>query len=229
MVAGATGVDGVLFVVAADDGIMPQTREHLDILTLLGVRYGMVVLTKIDRVPAERVAAVTEELTIFLHGTFLDNAPICPMSSITGQGFDGFYTALKEMVASIRPRSIDGVFRLPVERTFSVKGFGTVLSGIPATGSAEVGQEVVLLPGGQTGRIKAIQVYGKPADRVRSGQCAALNVPQLDFHRIQRGDVLTVGGCFTPGQWFLCVLTTLAGQSQKKKPAPAMKNHTRTA
>lgn len=229
MVAGATGVDGVLFVVAADDGIMPQTREHLDILTLLGVRYGMVVLTKVDRVPPERVAAVTEELTIFLHGTFLENTPVCPMSSITGQGFDGFYTALKELAASIRPRSIDGVFRLPVERTFSVKGFGTVLSGIPATGSAAVGQEVVLLPGGQTGRIKAIQVYGKPAERVQSGQCAALNVPQLNFHGIGRGDVLTVDGYFAAGQWFLCALTTLAGQSLPKKNGAAMKFHTGTA
>ena len=189
----------------------------------------MVVLTKVDRVPPERVAAVTEELTIFLHGTFLENTPVCPMSSITGQGFDGFYTAMKELTASIRPRSIDGVFRLPVERTFSVKGFGTVLSGIPATGSAAVGQEVVLLPGGQTGRIKAIQVYGKPAERVQSGQCAALNVPQLDFHGIGRGDVLTVNGYFTAGQWFLCALTTLAGQSLPKKNGAAMKFHTGTA
>lgn len=229
MVAGAAGIDGVLFVVAADDGIMPQTREHLDILTLLGVRYGMVVLTKVDRVPAERVAAVTEEMKAFLHGTFLEDSPICPMSSITGEGFDGFYTALKELIAAIRPRSIDGVFRQPVERAFSVKGFGTIVSGIPAAGSATVGQEVTLLPSGQTGRIKAIQVYGKAAERVQSGQCAAINVPQLDFHEVGRGDVLTVEGYFAPRQWFLCAMTTCGGQSLPKKNGVQMKFHTGTA
>lgn len=229
MVAGAAGIDGVLFVVAADDGIMPQTREHLDILTLLGVQHGFVALTKADRVNAERIAAVTEELKTFLHGTFLEDSPICPMSSITGEGFDGLYSALKALVASIQPKSIDGVFRQPVERAFSVKGFGTVISGIPSAGSATVGQEVVLLPGGQTGRIKAIQVYGKTAERVQSGQCAALNVPQLEFRGIERGNVLTVGGFFTPGQWLLCALTTLAGQSLPKKNGAQMKFHTGTA
>ncbi len=229
MVAGAAGIDGVLFVVAADDGIMPQTREHLDILTLLGVRYGLTVLTKIDRVSDDRVAAVIDDLKAFLSGTFLHNTPICPMSNITGQGFDGFYTALKALVASIAPKRIDGVFRLPVERAFSVKGFGTVISGIPTAGAAKIGQEVILLPGGQTGRIKAIQVYGKPSERVQSGQCAALNVPQLDYRSIQRGDVLTVGGCFTPRQWFLCAADPLAGQSLPDKNGTAMKLHTAAA
>ncbi|HDS85366.1 MAG TPA: selenocysteine-specific translation elongation factor [Phycisphaerales bacterium] len=229
MVAGAAGIDGVLFVVAANDGIMPQTREHLEILTLLGVRHGLTVLTKIDRVSDERVAAVTDELRMFLCGTFLQDAPICPMSSITGQGFDGFYTALKDVVASICPKSIDGVFRLPVERAFSVKGFGTVLSGIPAAGSAQIGQEVVLLPSGQSGRIKAIQVYGKPSEYVRSGQCAALNIPQMDYRAIRRGDVLTVEGNFSPTQWFLCAAAVLPGQSLPVKNGAEMRFHTGTA
>ena len=229
MVAGAAGIDGVLFVVAADDGIMPQTREHLEILTLLGVRHGLTVLTKIDRVSEQRLAAVTEELGTFLAGTFLQNAPICPISSITGRGFDGFYAALKEMVASMTPKCIDGVFRLPVERAFSVKGFGTVISGIPAVGSARLGQEVVLLPSGQTGRIKAIQVYGKPSDCVRSGQCAAMNIPQMDYRDIQRGEVLTVDGYFTPSHWFLCAARILPGQKLPDKSGFEMKFHTGTA
>ena len=137
MVAGASGIDGVIFVIAADDGVMPQTREHFDILTLLGVKYGIVALTKVDCVGPEQVDKVTAEIKGFLAGTFLENVPVCPVSSITGQGFDVFYEALKELVSSIKPKKTDGVFRLPVERVFSVKGYGTVVSGIPICGSAK--------------------------------------------------------------------------------------------
>jgi selenocysteine-specific elongation factor len=144
MVAGASGIDGVIFVIAADDGVMPQTREHFDILTLLGVRHGIVALTKVDCVSQERIDKVTAEIKEFLTGTFLENAPTCPVSSITGQGFDVFYEALKQLVSEIEPKKNDGVFRLPVERVFSVKGYGTVVSGIPVSGFINVGDEVTL-------------------------------------------------------------------------------------
>jgi selenocysteine-specific elongation factor len=228
MVAGATGIDGVIFVVAADDGIMPQTREHLDILTLLGLRHGLVALTKSDLVPPERIDTVRAELQNFLRGTFLENAPVCPMSAITGDGFDGFYTALKAMIAQIRPKSTDGVFRQPVERTFSVKGFGTVVSGIPAAGSARIGDELTLLPGGTKSRIKTIQVYGRDADTVKSGQCAALNLPQLDYKNVDRGGVLTEPGYFEPAQWFICTLRLLAADGQPLKNGAKLKFHTGT-
>lgn len=228
MVAGATGIDGVIFVVAADDSIMPQTREHLDILTLLGVRHGMVALTKIDLVSAERVETVVDQLKTFLQGTFLQEAPICPMSSITGAGFDGFYTAMKSMIADIQPRSTEGVFRQPVERTFSVKGFGTVISGIPAAGAAKVGDEFTLLPTGGKSRIKAIQVYGHDADLVQSGQCAALNLPQLDYKGVERGHVLTDANYFQPARWFIGTLKMLPDQTTPLKNGAKLKFHTGT-
>ena len=129
MVAGASGIDGCILVVAADDGVMPQTREHLDILTLLGLEHGMVALTKVDAVPPERTQAATQEVRAFLVGTFLQDAPILPISNITGQGFEEFYESLKTLVAGITPKTATGVFRVPVERAFSAKGYGTIVAG----------------------------------------------------------------------------------------------------
>ena len=229
MVAGATGIDGVIFVIAADDGVMPQTREHLDILTLLGVEHGIVALTKVDTVSPERITAVTEEVRQFLVGTFLADSPILGVSGITGEGFDGFYEALRELVKQIQPRTIEGVFRLPVEKTFSVKGYGSVVTGIPVSGSAKVGDELVILPQGEKGRVKAIQVYSKTADKVISGQCGALSVPQWDYKKITRGNVVTVGKYFSPAQWYLCKLRMLSGEKLLLKTGTQIKFHTGTS
>jgi selenocysteine-specific elongation factor len=229
MVAGATGIDGVIFVIAADDGVMPQTREHLDILTLLGVKHGLVALTKIDTVSTEHVDKITTQVKDFLTGTFLQNAPILPLSSITGAGFPDFLDALKQLIARISPKPTDGLFRLPVERTFSPKGFGTVVSGIPVSGSAKIGDEVILLPQNTKGRIKAIQVYSKNADTVLTGQCAALNIPQFDYKTITRGNVVTIAKYFTPAQWFLCKLKLLTLEKFRLKNGSQIKFHTGTS
>ncbi|HCO92925.1 MAG TPA: selenocysteine-specific translation elongation factor, partial [Phycisphaerales bacterium] len=229
MVAGATGIDGVIFVIAADDGVMPQTREHFDILTLLGVKYGIVALTKVDTVEPERVKKVTAEVKEFLVGTFLQDAPILPVSSITGEGFDTFYEALKRLVDTIEPKKTDGVFRLPVERTFSVKGYGTVLTGIPVAGSVKIGDEVVLFPQGTKGRIKAIQVYKRNSDIAMVGQCAALNVPQWDYKDIDRGCSVTLGDYFSPQQWYLCSLRILPHVKSPLKNGADIKFHTGTS
>ncbi|HML74577.1 MAG TPA: selenocysteine-specific translation elongation factor [Anaerohalosphaeraceae bacterium] len=229
MVAGATGIDGVIFLVAADDGIMPQTREHLDILTLLGIGHGVVALTKVDMVSPERVDKVSGEIRVFLRGTFLQDSPICPVSSVTGQGFDAFYGCLMDMVKSIRPKPADGIFRQPVERAFSVKGFGTVISGIPCAGQARVGDEVTLLPEGSKSRIKAIQVYGKTAEVVQNGQCAAISVPQVDHQIVQRGQVLTAGDYFEPQRWFLASLRILPLDTVHIRNGMEIKFHTGTA
>jgi selenocysteine-specific elongation factor len=229
MVAGATGIDGVIFVIAADDGVMPQTREHLDILTLLGVRYGIVALTKADCVEPVRIESVTAEIKSFLEGTFLQDAPILPVSSITGQGFDTFYDALNALVDTIEPKSADGVFRLPVERTFSVKGYGTVVTGIPVAGSVKIADEVVLLPDGVKGRVKAIQVYKRNSDTAVVGQCAAINVPQWDHKAIERGCTVTVGDYFRPEQWYLCKLRVLPHVKSPLKNGASIKFHTGTS
>jgi len=229
MVAGATGIDGVIFVIAADDGVMPQTREHLDILTLLGVKHGIVALTKVDIVEPSRVQKAAAEVENYLIGTFLEGAPILPMSSITGQGFDAFYEALKELVDSIEPKKTDGVFRLPIERTFSVKGYGTVVTGIPVAGTVKIGDEVVLFPHETKGRVKAVQVYKRNSDTAMVGQCAAINVPQWDYKNIDRGCTATLGGYFTPEQWYLCKLETLSDMKAPLKTGASIKFHTGTS
>ena len=229
MVAGATGMDAVMLVVAADDGVMPQTREHLDILTLLGVQRGFIALTKIDRVDEEHRELVLELTRDFLRGTFLEKAPICPISSITGEGFDGFYATLCKLMESVEPRRLDGVFRLPVDRAFSAAGFGTVLAGIPICGSARVDDEVVLLPRGLQGRIRQIEVYGRASDMVKAGQCAAINMRHWDAGRIRRGEVLTLPGYFQPHEWFVGRLRLLPEVKLILKSGTRLKLHTGTA
>jgi selenocysteine-specific elongation factor len=229
MVAGATGIDGCILVVAADDGVMPQTREHLDILTLLGVRQGIVALTKVDAVPPERTQAATQEVRQFVAGTFLQGAPILPLSNITGQGFEEFYDALKALMAAITPKTAEGVFRVPVERAFSAKGYGTIVAGIPARGSVRIGEEVVLLPQGTKGRVRAIQVYGRDSDRALAGQCAAINIPQWDQKAIERGNVISMGDYFTPHEWYLCELKLLDQERADLKNAAQVKFHTGTS
>jgi selenocysteine-specific elongation factor len=229
MVAGATGIDGVIFVIAADDGVMPQTREHFDILTLLGVKYGIVALTKVDAVEPARMKKVTAEIQDFFAGTFLQDAPILPVSNVTGEGFDAFYEALQNLVDVIEPKKTDGVFRLPVERTFSVKGYGTVVTGIPVAGSIKIGDEVVLFPHETKGRIKAIQVYKRNSDTAMVGQCAAINVPQWDYKDIDRGCTVTIGDYFSPQQWYLCGLRLLADVKSQLKNGANVKFHTGTS
>ena len=229
MVAGATSIDAVIFVIAADDGVMPQTREHLDILTLLGVSHGIVALTKIDTVSEDRVATVSEQIRQFLTGTFLENAPIAGVSGITGQGFDTFYEALRYMVAQIHPRTTEGVFRLPVEKTFTVKGYGSVVTGVPVSGTAQIGDELVILPQGEKGRVKALQVYSESAETVISGQCGALSVPQWDYKNITRGNVVTLGKYFSPQQWYLCKFQMLAHDKAFLKTGAKIRLHTGTS
>jgi selenocysteine-specific elongation factor len=196
MAAGAQGIDVVIFVIAADDGIMPQTREHLDILTLMGVRRGLVALTKIDLVEDELREMVVEEVRKFLGGTFLADAPICPISNITGEGYEGLFAALNAAVEAAEPRQAEGLFRLGIERSFHVKGFGTVASGIPSSGAVRVGDRLHVMPGGQVARVRGMEVYGEPAEIARAGECAALNLVDVDVEHLLRGRVLCESDAF---------------------------------
>jgi len=229
MVAGASGIDGCILVVAADDGVMPQTREHLDILTLLGVEHGIIALTKVDAVGAERTAAATQEVRQFVAGTFLQDAPILPISNITGQGFEEFYEALKAMVAGITPKTANGIFRVPVERAFAAKGYGTIVAGIPTCGSIGIGDEVELLPQRKKGRVRSVQVYGRDSTHAMAGQCAAINVPQWDHKDIERGNVVTVSEYFAPRQWYLCEFKLLDCEKGDLKNGARVKFHTGTS
>jgi selenocysteine-specific elongation factor len=198
MAAGAHGIDVVIFVVAADDGIMPQTHEHFHILTLMGLHHGLVALTKVDLVDPARRSFVIQDLRRLLANTFLAEAPICPLSNVTGEGFDGFFDALNEVVAKCENRPCSGWFRMWVEDVFTIRGSGTVITGIPTRGHVRPGDSLHLLPAGLSGRVRRMQVYGEEATEGRAGECVALNIPEIDHEVVQRGMVLCESNAVAP-------------------------------
>jgi selenocysteine-specific elongation factor len=190
MAAGAAGLDLVCMVIAADEGVMPQTREHLDICQLLGVRRGLVALTKRDLVDDEWLEMATGELRSALAGSFLADAPIIPVSARTGAGLPELRSALGVLVAQLPPRDQTGVFRMPVDRIFTIKGFGTVVTGTVIGGEVAVGDELVVLPRGQPARVRGIEVHGEAVQSARAGLRAALNLGGVAVDELLRGDVL---------------------------------------
>jgi selenocysteine-specific elongation factor len=212
MVAGAHGVDVVIFAVAADDGLMPQTHEHLAILTLMGLRHGLVALTKIDLVSIERRAARIEEIRRLLAKTFLADCPICPISNLTGEGFDGFFDALDEVVRGCEPRPCSGPFGVWVEDVFTLRGQGTVITGIPSSGSVRIGQRLELQPCRVAGHVRRMQVYGEDAAEGRAGECVALNLPEVDHLAVKRGMLLCTPETMAPvsmAEAELCILDSV--------------------
>ena len=198
MVAGAHGIDVVILVVAADDGVMPQTREHLDILTLMGIRRGIVALTKIDLVDVELRRVAEEDVREFVRGTFLERAPICGISNVTGEGFEGFFAALDAAVAACEPHQSTGLFRLWIERAFAIRGFGTVLSGVPTSGEVHLEDRLTILPGGLESRVRRLEVYGEETDVARAGECVAVNVAGIETEVVETGTVACAGDAFQP-------------------------------
>jgi selenocysteine-specific elongation factor len=195
-VTGASSIDLALFVVAADDGVMPQTREHLAILQLLGLRRGVVALTKTDLVEPDWVELVTEELRELFADTFLADAPILPVSSISGEGIEALRETLESEFAAVEPRSDRGAFRLPVDRVFSVSGFGTVVTGTVLAGTVRPRDELVLQPQGHAVRVRGVQVHGKDVTEAGVGLRAAINVSDLNMDDVDRGDTLACTGYF---------------------------------
>jgi selenocysteine-specific elongation factor len=194
MVSGATGVDLVLLVVAADEGVMPQTREHLDICRLLGLRRGVVALTKTDLVEGELRDLAAEEVRGALRGTFLYNAPLVPCSSTSGDGLPELRAALAAGTADLAPRPADGPARLPIDRVFTVKGFGTVVTGTVASGRFQAGDSIVVLPGGARARLRALQVHGAERSEALAGERAAFNLAGLDGGTRARGGTVAREG-----------------------------------
>jgi selenocysteine-specific elongation factor len=215
MVAGAHGIDVVIFVVAADDGIMPQTHEHLHILTLMGLKHGVVALTKTDLVDAARREFVMQDLRRLLAPTCLANAPICPISNVTGEGFDGFFDTLNQTVEACGERPCAGPFRLWVEDSFTIRGAGTVVTGIPTHGTVRCGDELHLLPSGLSGHVRRMQVYGEDATEGRAGECVALNLPELDHDAVRRGMTLVESNLVEPVTMAEAELQILNSVSQK--------------
>ncbi len=206
MLAGAHGLDLVLFVIAADEGIMPQTEEHLTVCQVLGTKKGVVVLTKKDLVDEEWLELVKEEVKEFTKGTFLEGAPIIPVSSKTGEGIGELLKTLEGLSEEVEPRSSEGILRLPVDRSFTVKGFGTVITGTLLSGKVSVGDEVEILPKGLKTKVRGIQVHGKPVDMAFAGQRTAVNLASVSKEEVKRGDLLSTPGYLKPTKMVDAVL-----------------------
>ncbi|MGQ0614802.1 MAG: selenocysteine-specific translation elongation factor [Planctomycetaceae bacterium] len=200
MVAGATGIDLALLVVAADDGVMPQTREHVEILGLLGIRDGIVVLNKVDLVDEETRLLAIEELRDFLQGSSLADAPILPVSAATGEGIDALRAAILERIAAVSARQEGGCFYLPVQRTFAAAGFGCIVTGVPSSGSVRVGDELELLPAGTRARVRAVEIYHEAAEEARAGHRTALNLAGIRHDEAGRGMAVASPGFFAPSR-----------------------------
>lgn len=194
MLVGAAGMDVVLMVIAADEGFMPQTREHLGILSLLGVQNGIIVVTKADMVEPEWLEAIEEEAREDVQGTFLQDAPIIAVSSYTGQGIQELKQLVVDLVEGAEQRNQDRPFRLPVDRLFSVDGFGTVVTGTLVEGSLALGDEVCIYPGEKKARVRGLQNHDKSADRVSAGMRVAVNLSGVDKADLKRGDTLAKPG-----------------------------------
>ena len=209
MLAGVGGIDMVMLVIAADESVMPQTREHLDICSLLRIKQGFTVLTKIDKVEPEIADLVEIEVREFLKGTFLERFPILRVSSYTRQGIPQLIETLREFVSKARPKDANDIFRLPVDRCFTMKGFGTVVTGTLIAGKVEKEQEVEILPANRRVRVRGIQVHSRAANEALAGQRTALNVQGVEVSDVERGMVLTVRDLFGPTSMFDCDLELL--------------------
>ena len=166
MVAGAAGIDFVLLVIAADEGVMPQTREHLEICSLLGIRTGLVALTKTDMVEEDWLELVREEVSAYLFGSFLDGAPVVPVSAHTGTGLEELRARILEVSRAFAPDRRSDLFRLPMDRIFTMKGHGTVVTGTSISGTLRVGEDVRVYPAGRDSRVRGLQVHGNYNSRL---------------------------------------------------------------
>jgi len=198
MLAGVGGIDAVILVVAADESIMPQTREHFDICKLLKVPAGIVVISKSDLVDSELLDLVRSELTQYLRNSFLEEAPIIAVSAQSRVGLDGLKLALRDLAESVPRKNVETAFRLPVDRCFSLHGFGTVATGTVLSGMIQKDQEVEIYPTGKKVRVRNLQVYGQTVKAASAGQRAALNLSNVQVDEIQRGMELSVPSRFAP-------------------------------
>ena len=220
MLAGVGGIDLLLFAIAADESIKPQTREHFDICRLLGIPRGVIALTKADLVDDDLVGLVRLEVEELVAGSFLEGAPIVPVSSVTGAGLDNLRSELARVAAGVPEKNAAGHFRLPVDRVFSVKGFGTVATGTLVSGRVAAEQTVEVYPAGRRLRVRGVQVHGSKADRAVAGQRTAVNLADIEPAELTRGDVLCEPGLFRAVKQVDCRLDLLTGAKPLKHRAP---------
>ena len=194
MLAGVGGVDFVMLIVAADESVMPQTREHFDICRLLGITNGCVVVTKADAADADTRALVALEAAELVRGSFLEGTPLVVVSARTGEGLDELRAVLAAAAARARQRPEEGAARLPIDRVFTMRGFGTVITGTLVSGRVAVGDELALVPGDAAVKVRGIQVHGRPEEVVSAGQRAAINLGGVELSQVSRGQTLAMAG-----------------------------------
>jgi selenocysteine-specific elongation factor len=229
MVAGASGIDVVLMIIAADEGIMPQTREHLEICSLLGVQYGIIVLTKIDLVEEDWKELVQEDIRDFVKNTFLEKALIAPVSSATGQGIPELIQTLDLICNQIPDRSPSSIFRLPVDRVFTMKGFGTVITGTLISGQVRVGDMVMLYPSRISSKVRGLQVHNNSVEQAQSGMRTAVNFQGLDKATVNRGDLLSSPNAMFPSYMVDVSFSYLKSNKKSLKNRTRIRFHTGTS
>jgi len=229
MVAGAAGMDLVAFVVAADEGIMPQTMEHYEICRLLGLQRGLIIITKIDMVEPDWLELVKEEVAEYFAGTFLAEAPMVAVSATTGQGLDEVRTVLDQLVAASTFTEAHGPFRLPVDRIFTMKGFGAVITGTSISGRIRVGDDIMLYPQKFTGKIRGIQVHARAVEEVEAGHRTALNIQGIEKERLARGNVVATPDCLQPSYLLDADFLYIAANKKPLKNRSRVRFHLGTA
>ena len=229
MVAGATGIDLVALVIAADEGVMPQTREHLEICQLLKVKRGLIVLTKVDMVDSDWLELVKEDVSKYMAETFLANAPIVEVSAVTGQGLPDLIKVLDGLVKEVPERETGSFFRLPIDRVFIMKGFGTVVTGTSISGKIRTGDEVTIFPRRISTRIRGIQVHNREVDEVTAGLRTAINLQGIEKEQIERGDVLATKDSLRATPVVDVSLDLLRSAPRKLKNRAKVRFHTGTS
>jgi len=229
MVAGASGMDLVALVIAADEGVMPQTREHLEICQLLRVKQGLVVLTKVDLVEPDWLELVEEEVREALKGTFLDGAPIVSFSAVTGFGKENLLATLAALAADVPPKPVTGIFRLPIDRVFTIKGFGTVVTGTAISGRVKVAESVAIYPPGFKAKVRGLQVHGQAVEQALAGNRTAVNLQGLEKEELERGMVVAPPGALISSRRLDAYLEILPSAPRPLKHRQAVRLHTGTS
>ncbi len=210
MLAGASGIDIVMLVIAADEGVMPQTREHFDICRLLGVKAGIIVLTKSDLVDAETQELARLDVADLVSGSFLENAPVIVVSSRSSSGIENLKETLVLAASELPVRNDDLITRLPIDRSFSIKGFGAVVTGTLASGTLTEGADIELLPSKNKVRVRGVQTHGRSVKTATAGQRVAVNLGGIDHSKVERGMLLAEPGVLRPTQIFDAEIEVLA-------------------
>ncbi|NUN24554.1 MAG: selenocysteine-specific translation elongation factor, partial [Candidatus Jettenia caeni] len=229
MLAGATSINLVLFVIAADDGVMPQTVEHLEIINLLGIQHGIVVVTKKDLVTDEWLEVVQDDIKRILAGTTLEHAPILPVSTITGEGIESCKAMIKKLITQVKVRGSDRVFRLPIDRSFTISGYGCVVTGPILGGQISVDNEVEILPLKKTLRVRGIEVTGEQVHTAFAGQRAAINLTGIKSGEVKRGYELSIPGYLEPTNLIDATLKLIKSIKNPLKNRTRIRFHSNTS